>query len=86
MAGGIDIGHLTLRQLSVIVDQRQRDAWLHTSCLVAAIHNGQLQRQDGKLWTASDFDPFVQAEKFGNQKLKKVSPQEFIARLNGRPS
>lgn len=56
---GVDPGPLTLRELMLMADARSREAWGHTSSLLALIANVNRDPKRSRPYKASQFNPHL---------------------------
>ena len=59
MAGvlGVDPGPLTLRELVLMAESRQRDAWDHTSAVLCMLYNANRDPKKTRAATPQEFHP-----------------------------
>jgi hypothetical protein len=60
---GVDPGPLTLRELAIMAEARQRAAWNHTSVLLATLVNINRDPKKGRAAKPADFNPFAERPK-----------------------
>ena len=62
---GVDPGPLTLRELLWMAEGRGRDAWAHTSSLMALIANATRDPKKGRSFRPDHFNPYVRRRTMG---------------------
>jgi hypothetical protein len=81
---GIDPGRFTLRQLVVMAEARSRQAWNHTSAILAMLANIHRDAKKTRAYRPADFHPHRSNEKPTITKVGiNVLKQVFVDRRPG---
>ena len=74
---GVDPGPLTLRELVWLAEARQREAWSHTSQILAMLYNSH-RGKAARAMKPAEFNPFVEKN---NKPLGKTSDLSILKQV-----
>ena len=81
---GVDPGPFTLRQLVVMAEAKSRQAWNHTSAILAMLANVHRDAKKTRAYRPADFHPHRRTEKPTITKVGiNVLKQVFVDRQPG---
>jgi hypothetical protein len=81
---GVDPGPFTLRQLIVMAEAKSRQAWNHTSAILAMLANVHRDAKKTRAYRPADFHPHRRMEKPTITKVGiSVLKQVFVDRQPG---